>query len=350
MASPFSSLWADRIRDSMNCFRRSPLNHSHNVSFHAATDRLRVSTASIPRTGTDLGRQQLTQLLCWGENIQAAPCSSSLDLMICWPDYRERLSNSYTTVAWFGGCCFSSVIAIRNARESLQLSNIMFWDTAVKRLQPGISSWKHSHLANRDLKVVQRTSLRKAENHAPRAPADPKAHNHSLNEENKYSSTWCRGKKRLKVKFANRHCCGQQHQTLKLRNQNIFVDVAGLINLLVSDDAPFIPLHFPIKQNLSSLLLFLIYWSIHHNQQRSFLRMKVLTSVAVIPVFILNDWELCFDKKLSFSHSLYLSNLITITNVSSPLWSTTWKPSTVSPQWDNRISVGEQQAWKGIPG
>lgn len=152
-------------------------------------DRLHVSTVSIPRTGIDLDRQQLTQLLCWGENIQAAPCSSLLDLMICWPDYREHLSNSYTSVAWFVGCCSSSVIAMRNAHQSLQLSNVMFWDTAMKRLQPGISFWKHSDLANKDLKAIQMTSLRKAKNRALHALFDPKVYNHALNEKNEYSST-----------------------------------------------------------------------------------------------------------------------------------------------------------------
>lgn len=41
----------------------------------------------------------------------------------------------------------------------------------------------------------------------------------------------------------------------------------------------------------------------HHFQQRSFLRMKVLSSVAVIPVFILNDPELQLTWKCPF-HNL----------------------------------------------
>lgn len=57
-----------------------------------------------------------------------SPCSSLLDLMACWPDYREQLSNSHTSVAWFVACCSSSVIATRNAHQSLQLSNIIFWN------------------------------------------------------------------------------------------------------------------------------------------------------------------------------------------------------------------------------
>lgn len=147
-------------------------------------ERLHVSTVWIPSTGIDLDRQQLTQLLYWGENIQAAPCSSPLDLMICWPDYRERFSNSYTSTVWFVGCCSTCVIAMRNAHQSLQLSNIMFWDTAMKRLRPGISFWKHSNLANKDRKALQMTSLRKAERRALQVLADPKVHNHSLNEKN----------------------------------------------------------------------------------------------------------------------------------------------------------------------
>lgn len=55
----------------------------------------------------------------------------------------------------------------------------------------------------------------------------------------------------------------------------------------------------------------------------SLLRMQVLASVAVIPVFILNDPEPSFDKKTSFSQSLYLSYSIIITNVSSPPQSAT---------------------------
>lgn len=119
-----------------------------------------------------------------------SPCSSLLDLMACWPDYREQLSNSHTSVAWFVACCSSSVIATRNAHQSLQPSNIIFWDTAMKRLQPGVSCWKHANLANQDLKAaIQKRSLRKAENHSPHMLSVPKVHHHSLHGKNQYSST-----------------------------------------------------------------------------------------------------------------------------------------------------------------
>lgn len=239
MASRFTVLWADRLRHSENCFRRSrcsSLNCSHTVSFLWLRTSFTCPLRQFPeRDGS--GQPAVTLLLRSSENIQAARCSSSLHLMTCWPGYRERLSNSHTRAAWFVGCCSSSVIAMRNVHQSSQLSNIMFWDTATKRLQPGVPFWEQANLANKDPSAKPCGALAQ-----PRVQTTPAMERTSIPLLGAARRGWKQNLPILIAVIINTKLSSHGIKSFLLML---------LVWLIFLTEAPLILLHFPIKCNLS---------------------------------------------------------------------------------------------------